>query len=109
MAIRKRTLPSGETRWLCDYRDGSGARRFKQFKTREEAKAFRDKTGVDVRAGVHTADAASVTVKQAAELWLQRCKLDGLEAGTLRTYGQHINHHILPFIGKMKLSRLSRP
>ncbi len=86
MSVRKRILPSGEIRWLCDYRDGGGKRRFKQFRTQKEANAFRDATGVAVRAGLHVADAASVTVAQAGELWLDRCVLDKLEAGTLRNY-----------------------
>jgi len=109
MAIRKRTLPSGETRWLCDYRDGGGTRRFRQFKTKKEAEAFQDKTGVDVRAGVHIADSASVTVAKAGELWLQQCRLNELEAGTVRNYKQHLNLHILPLIGGMTLSKLTKP
>ena len=60
-------------------------------------------------AGVHVADAASVTVAKAAELWLQRCRLDGLEAGSIRDYEQHIRRHIVPLIGAKKLSQLSRP
>ena len=109
MSVRKRILPSGEVRWLCDYRDGGGTRRFKQFKSRKEADAFRDKTGVDVRAGVHVADAASITVAQAGELWLQRCQLEGLEAGTLRNYRAHLRLHIVKHLGTVKLSRLSKP
>jgi integrase len=109
MSVRKRELPSGQIRWLCDYRDGSGARRFKQFRTQKEANAFRDATGVAVRAGLHVADAASVTVAQAGELWLDRCRLDGLESGTMRNYKMHVAQHILPLIGNVKLSKLSRP
>ena len=109
MSVRKRILPSGEIRWLVDYRDGGGKRRFKQFATQKEATAFRDATGVAVRAGMHIADAASVTVAKAGELWLDRCRLDGLEAGTLRNYKQHLDLHILPLIGGVKLSKLTKP
>jgi integrase len=42
-------------------------------------------------------------------LWLERCKLDGLEPGTVRYYEQHIRLHILPLLGKTKLSRLTKP
>ena len=108
MSVRKRVLPSGETRWLCDYRDGGGARRFKQFKTKDEAVAYGARTDVAVRAGTHVADAASTTIARAGEFWLDRCRLDGLESGTLRNYRMHLNH-ILPLIGKMKLSKLTRP
>jgi integrase len=109
MSVRKRAMPSGEVRWLVDYRDGGGARRFKQFKSKKEADAFRDKTGVDVRAGVHVADAVSVTVAKAGELWLQRCRIEGLESGTIRNYKQHLDLHIVKHIGNVKLSRLTKP
>ncbi len=77
MSVRERTLPSGQTRWQVDYRDGGGIRRFKMFKLKKEAVAFRDATGVDVRAGVHVADSVSITVKQASELWLDRAGSTG--------------------------------
>ena len=89
--------------------DGSGTRRFEQFPTQREAIKFRDATGVAVRAGVHVADAASTTVKEAGELWLEKCRLDGLETGTVRNYKEHLNLHILPLIGDTKLTRLTRP
>ena len=109
MSVRKRILPSGEVRWLCDYRDGGGTRRFKQFKSRKEADAFRDKTGVDVRAGVHVADAASITVAQAGELWLQRCqarRAGSRDAAKLQSAPSPAHRDAL---GTVKLSRLTRP
>jgi integrase len=114
MSVRKRILPSGEIRWLAGYNDGSGARRFKQFKKKGEAEAFYNQTAVDVRAGLHTPDSASITVAEAGELWLTTCRTGGpegepLETGTLRQYRQHLDLHIAPFIGGTKLSRLSAP
>ena len=73
----------------------SRKRRFKQFETQKEAVAFRDKTGVDVREGVHVADAASATVKRSGELWLEQCRVNRAEAGTLRNYKQHVDLHIV--------------
>ena len=78
MSIRKRELPSGQVRWLVDYRDGGGARRFKQFKTQKEAKTFSEETGCAVRAGMHIPDAASIKIAKAAEYWLDRCRVEGL-------------------------------
>ncbi len=37
------------------------------------------------------------------------CRLDRLEPGTLRNYKMHISLHIVPFIGGVKLSKLTRP
>jgi integrase len=109
MSIRKRELPSGEIRWLCDYRDGGGVRRNKQFRTQKEAKAFADDTSVAIRAGLHVPDTESVTVAKAGELWLERCRLEELEPGTLRFYKQHLDLRILPAIGGVKLNKLTKP
>jgi integrase len=63
----------------------------------------------EVREGTHTARAASITVAEAAELWLQAAKLDECERATLRQYRGHIDHHIAPLIGRAKLSDLTSP
>ena len=108
-SIRKRILPSGEIRWQVDYRDNHGMRRHKQFATKANAVTFETKVRAEIAAGVHVADSASVTVKEAGTYWLERGDLEGLEAGTLRQYRQHLNHHIAPLIGHLKLSKLSTP
>ena len=73
-SIRKRILPSGETRWLVDYRDQSSRRRAKQFETKREAESWRTTTLYEVKQGTHVADSASTTVAHAAELWLRNCE-----------------------------------
>lgn len=107
--IRKRTLPSGKTVWLASYNDGGGARRFRQFPTKKEADAFLVQARNQVAQGVHTPDSVSPTVAQAAEMWLQRCERDKLEATTLRQYRAHVRLHIVPFIGATKLSKITAP
>jgi integrase len=109
MSIRKRELPSGEIRWQVDYRDQEGVRRARQFKKQKEAVDFETVARGQIRDGTHTADSASVTVAKASEHWLDRCRLDGLEPGTVRYYEQHCRLHILPLLGKTKLSRLTKP
>ena len=112
MSVRKRTLPSGEIRWQVDYRDKEGEdgkRRSRQFRTQKEALAHETKVRGEIAAGVHIADASSITIRKAGELWLQRCRLDELEGGTLRTYKQHLDLHILPLIGNARLCKLTRP
>jgi len=79
------------------------------FKTQKETKSFETTILGEIKAGIHVPDSASVTVREAGEIWLQECKANKLEAGSLRNYGYHLNLHILPLIGKMKLSRLTRP
>jgi integrase len=108
-SVRKRVLPSGETRWQVDYRDREGKRRHKQFTTKANAVTFETQVRGQLAAGTHVADSASVTVQAAGELWLERGEREGLEAGTLRQYRQHLQHHIAPLLGCVKLSRLTTP
>ena len=67
MSVRKRTLPSGETRWLVDYTDQTGTRRARQFKTQREAKAFEAKAKVEVSERTHVPTSEAVTVREAVE------------------------------------------
>lgn len=108
-SIRKRILPSGKIVWLAGYLDGGGKRRFKQFSTRRHADAFLVTVRAQVASGTHTPDSASITVKEASDIWLERCQRDKLEETTIRQYRAHVNLHIVPRIGATKLSRLSTP
>lgn len=110
MSIRKRTLvDTGNVVWQCDYKDGEGKRRSRQFPTQTEAKAFWAKTSTEVGQGTHVADSASITVAEAAKLWLKHGASEGLERSTLAAYEQHVRLHIVPLIGAQKLSRLNTP
>ena len=109
MSVRKRVLGDGEVRWQVDYRDGAAVRRHRQFRTKREADAFHARARTEVAAGMHTPDSASITVAEAADLWVARCERDGLEAGTILDYRQHLKLHILPYIGSTKLARLTVP
>jgi integrase len=64
---------------------------------------------VGVRRGTHTADSTSMTVADAAKLWLATAEGNGLERSTLLNYRQFIDLHIVPLIGTMKLSQLTVP
>jgi integrase len=109
MSVRKRILPSGGTAWQVDYRDSAGVRRARQFSTKREADAFNLRARSELAAGTHTPDNASITVREAGDLWIARCERDKLEAGTLLDYRQHLKLHILPFLASNKLSRLTVP
>jgi integrase len=108
VSVRKRSGKRGVA-WVCDYRDGAGIRRSRQFATKAEATAFAAKSKIEIISGIHTPDAASITVAEAAQLWLARGRREGLEPATVLGYREHVDLHIVPFIGAMKLSRLSVP
>jgi len=107
--VRKRKLPSGLTRWQAGYVDGAGERRFKLFERKANAEAWLVDVRHDVARGIHTPGSVSPTVKDAAGLWIKRCNEKGLEPMTVKGYEEHVDLHIVPFIGAKKLSEITVP
>jgi integrase len=107
--VRKRKLPSGLIRWQASYVDGAGARRAKLFDRKSDGEAWLVETSHDLKRGLHTPGSVSPTVKEAAALWIKRCREKKLEASTVRGYEEHVGLHILPFIGAKKLADLTMP
>ena len=105
-SVRKRVQGKKVT-WLVDYFDQQGKRRNKTFAKEKDAKEWRDRIAVEIKDGVHTPEASSITVAEAGELWLAQGKTDALEHGTLKQYRQHLDLHIAPFTGRVKLAHLS--
>ena len=113
MSVRKRIWENrdgsqGEA-WIVAYADQAGKRRIKTFERRRDADVFHASVSTELRSGVHVPDSQSVTIAEAGRLWLKTCEAAGLERSTLEQYRQHLNVHILPLIGKMKLSRFTAP
>lgn len=112
MSIRKRRWkgPKGEDReaWVLDYADAGGTRRLKTFARKKDADAFAAKVAAEIRDGTHVADSASITVREAGELWIKKAARR-VERATLVQYRQHLAIHISPFIGTVLLSRLTVP
>lgn len=112
MAIRQRKWISGgreRSAWVVDYFDAKGKRRLKTFKTKREALDWAAGTRLDLKHGTHVADSDSITVGEAGRLWLRTCEANGLERSTCEQYRQHLELHIEPFIGTMKLNKLTVP
>ncbi len=111
MSVRKRkwVTRSGEEReaWIVDYADQQGERHIETFDKKKEADARHAEVRVDVKAGVHVAPSKSVTVKQAGASWIKAAEAHGLERATIKQYREHVDQHIAPFIGAIKLSDLS--
>jgi integrase len=109
MASIKKREQDGAESYQVRYRDAEGKSRSKQFAKRKDAEAFRIKVESEVVAGVHTPESTSVTVAQAADLFLDGRKLRDLEPTSLRQYDAHIRLHIKPLLGADKLSKLTKP
>jgi integrase len=113
MSVRKRTWRNrdgsqGEA-WVVNYTDRGGIRRLKSFDRKRDAESFKIAVGGEVRAGLHVPDSQSIMVAEAARLWLESREAAGLERTTLAPYWQHVDLHIVPLIGGVKLSQLSVP
>jgi hypothetical protein len=118
MSVRKRTWTGarGEQKeaWVVDYADQTGKRRLKTFAKKRAADNFAATANVEIRAGIHTADSASLTVAEAGRLWIDTAEKgspgrEPLERATVAAYRQHLKLHIEPYLGNMKLSHLSAP
>ena len=101
----------GEARqaWIVDYTDGQGHRHVRTFGRKRDADGYQAAVRVDVSQGIHTAPSRSITVKQAAEDWLAYVQGERRERTTIEQYRQHIERHIVPRIGNVKLSALTTP
>jgi integrase len=84
----------------------NGKRTQRTFDRKKDADAWIARTQIDVLNGTHTPDAASITVREAGERWLKAAARH-LERATVDTYCQHLEFHILPYLGDLKLSRLT--
>src|SRR3974377_2432535 len=91
-----------KTAWVVDYFDQNGARRHKTFGRKKDAEDYAANSKVEIRAGIHTADSASITVAEAGERWIATCVNAELERTTVDSYRQHLDLHITPFIGRRK-------
>jgi hypothetical protein len=88
-SIRKRSwTTNGERReaWQVDFIDQDGNRHQPQFARRSDADEWLVAARAKVQAGTYTPDAASATVGEAIELWLNRAFVESLEQGTRQQY-----------------------
>jgi hypothetical protein len=95
--------------WVVDYFDLKGKRRLKTFRTKREAQDFAATTRIDIKRGMHVADSDSVAVAEAGRLWLETGEENGLVRSSLTQNRQHLALHIEPFLGAIKLSKLTVP
>jgi integrase len=110
--IRKRTWKTadGEERqaWLLTYKK-DGKRRFETFDKKKDAE---DRGAIiiqELSLGTHTPLRDSKTVSEVWDMWIDHCRAEGLERGTLQQRQQHLILHVAPFIGQRKLAELTTP
>lgn len=100
--------------WIVDYTDRQGDQHIKHFDRKKDADDYQAAVKVDIKKGLHVSPSKSPTISEAAENWHKRVEADGMngdgpaERSTLRQYRQHIDLHIVPRIGKVKLGELTQ-
>ena len=113
MAVRRREWTNRDgskgSAWQAGYTDLSGRWRTKSFDLKRDAERYFEETKRAVRRGTHVADRDSVTVEEAAEKWMDTCILNELEKSTLCQYRNHVDNHIVPAIGSILLTRITKP
>jgi integrase len=111
--IRKRRWrsPSGEMReaWQVDFVDQSGKRRHKQFERKKDADAYLVKARGQVAEGTYTPDSTSVTIRDAANLWLERARGENLERSTIDQYTRSVAIICALIDPDTRLARLTTP
>lgn len=112
MSVRKRTWTTNgveKSGWVADYKDANGKRQRQTFRLKKEAETFLLKAQSEVRDGVHVPDADTITVEEAGKLWIKSGEAAGLERGTIVQRRQHLDLHIVPFIGSVRLNKGTVP
>jgi integrase len=115
MSVRKRTweTESGEVRsaYVVQYSTaetdarGKRKRHIRTFERKKDADIFHAQVRVDIGKGVHVPLSKSITVEKAGQHWIDACA--DLERTSVDGYRQHLNLHILPYLGAVKLSALN--
>jgi integrase len=80
-------------------------RHVKAFDLKKDAVAFHSQVHIDVSKGVHVPASKSIAVEAAGRNWIDSC--GDLERTTVDGYQQHLNLHINPYLGGVKLSALN--
>ena len=113
MSVRRRawTTQRGEPResWIVNYTDQDGARRIETYARRRDADARHAEIQVELRRGTHTPISIGDTVAAAFANWINHCRAEGLERSTIEQRQFHLNLHVAPFLGDVKLAALTTP
>ncbi len=105
-------IVKGETRgrpgrWLVDYRDSAGIRRWVTCRTRDEATAMLAEKVRESRQPTRPVVDPNITVQAYSERWLAELAAT-LKPRTLESYGKALRLHILPALGAAKVRLLHR-
>jgi integrase len=94
-------------KYIVDWRDGAGVRRWKTFVRKKEAEAFRDKVAYESRQRLSPSVPATITVRDYAEHWLALIH-PTIKPRTHRRYRELLTIHVFPAFENRRLADLQR-
>jgi hypothetical protein len=100
--IRKR-----RGKWVVDWRDGGGNRRWRAFETKREAEDFLDQERPRTRQRVICTVEPLITVEDYGKRWLVLIQAI-VKPGTYRRYEQLLNRHIVPSLGALPVRHIHK-
>ena len=100
--IRKR-----RGKWVVDYRDGAGIRRWKTYETKREAEDFLDVERPKTRQWSQSAVDPNITIGQYAVRWLELIK-STIKARTYTRYEELWRVHLKPTLKDVQVRQLHR-
>src|SRR4051812_34761817 len=100
--IRKR-----RGKWIVDYRDGAGIRRWATCETRREAETVLVDKLREFRQPTRPVVDPELTVRAYAERWLKLISAT-VKPRTLESYGATLRRYLLPDFGDMKVRLLHK-
>ncbi len=96
-------LPTGK--YLADFRDAAGKRRYKTFDTKKAADAWSAEQKRSVRRGEYQPPETIPTFKETADQWMLG-KMDR-RPGTTEQWQTHLDRHLLPTLGDLRLNQIN--
>lgn len=91
-------------RWVVDFRDHDGRRRWESYKTREQADdALKRRIG-ELKSGTYTPPTAVPTFRELAADWLETKR--GKHPATFAGYQTEVELHLVPALGELKVTEL---
>jgi integrase len=94
-------------KYVVDWRDGAGVRRWRTFDKKGAADEFRDKVGPEARRRLLTNIQSTITTKEYVDLW-KRLITHTVKPRTLARYAEIFTLHILPRFEKVRVRDLDR-
>src|SRR5712691_8370220 len=100
--IRKR-----RGKWVVDYRDGGGKRRWITRDTRRDAEAALDTARREARQGTRPTVDPDIMLERYVPGWLAVVKAT-VKPATFDSYSNMLRLHVLPAFGRIKVRHLQR-